>query len=306
MIISRSMKVIHPTAITDALLVSSTAPENDYAAWNGATAYTAGQRVIRTATHRIYERLVNGTTATAPENDTTNWLDIGPTNRWAMLDDVVGTQTSLVTPLTVVLTPGAVGGIALLELQGRTAQVSMKDAPGGTTVYSVSVDLDDTVVESLYDWFFNPYVQRTDLILADLPAHFEACELTVSVTSTVSSTVQCGVCKVGRVVEIGATRHGAMAGITDYSKKEVDAWGRYSIVKRGFSKRANLPVVIDKADLSRVFRELSGLRATPCIWIATEAEGYSPLLIYGFFKDFSIDVAYPTHHLCSFDLEGLI
>lgn len=304
--ISATNRVIKPISITDAALLSSTAAENDYAAWNAVTAYTAGQRVIRVATHRIYERLISGTTATAPENDLTNWLDIGPTNRWAMLDDVVGTQTALVTPLTVVLQPGRLSGVALMELEGRTASVSMKHTPGGTTVYSATIELDDTVVESFYDWFFEPYVQRTDVVFTGLPDQFYDGELTVQITSTPGSTVKCGVCKVGEAIELGYTLSGATVGITDYSKKEADAWGRYSIAQRAWSKRATLQVMVEKRAFARVFRALAALRATPCVWIATDEADYSPMLIYGFFKDFSIDISYPTFELCSIDIEGLI
>jgi len=299
-------KVIKPTIISDAMLTSSTAPENDYAEWNAATAYTAGNLVIRTATHRIYERLIGGTTATAPESDVTNWLDVGPTNRWAMLDDVVGTQTSIVTPLTVVLRPGRISGIALMELEGRNASVVMKDAPGGTVVYSENINLDDTEIDSFYDWFFEPYKQKTDVILTALPDQFYDGELTVEITSTGGSTVKCGVCKVGEVIEIGDTLSGATVGITDYSKKEADDWGRYSIVRRSWSKRATIQVMLESRFFARVFKALAALRATPCVWITTDDAYYSPLLIYGFFKNFAIDIPYPNFELCSIDIEGLI
>ena len=54
------MKVIKPVAVTDAVLISSTAPETDYSAWAAGTAYSVGNLVIRTSTHRIYERLIAG------------------------------------------------------------------------------------------------------------------------------------------------------------------------------------------------------------------------------------------------------
>lgn len=71
------MKVIKPTPITAAMLISTNAAET-YAAWNGATAYVVGNIVLLTSTQRLYERLVAGTTATSPELDPTNWLDIAP------------------------------------------------------------------------------------------------------------------------------------------------------------------------------------------------------------------------------------
>ena len=110
------MKVIKPITITSGMLLSSSVPETDYAAWSAATAYALGAKVIRTSMHRIYQRLVSGTTATAPESDPVNWLDIGPTNRWAMFDGEISTSTTKATSLAVTLAPGRASGLALIGL----------------------------------------------------------------------------------------------------------------------------------------------------------------------------------------------
>ena len=302
------MKLIKPTVLTDAMLVSSTAPETDYTAWNAATAYVVGNKCILVSTHRIYECLVNNTNFSPDVNLTgltPKWLDIAPTNRWAMFDNVVGTATSIASPLTTVLTPGLVSGVYLGELVGASAVVSMKSAVAGDTVYSETISLDGTIITSFYDWFFQPYIQLTDFVLTDLPFHYAAPELTITITST-SGNVECGVCKFGESITIGGTEYGATAGIVDYSVKTQDAFGNYTIVERSFSKRATFKVSTDLTDFNRIFRTLSSLRATPVIWIGTEVAHYEPLLVYGFFRDFSIDVAYPTMNYCSLDIEGLI
>jgi hypothetical protein len=302
------MKLIKPTAITTAMLDSSTAPETDYTAWSSVTAYSVGNRCILTSTHRIYECLIANTNASPDVNLiglTPKWLDIAPTNRWAMFDNVVGTVTTLASPLTVVLNPGAVSGLALLGLVGRVATATLKNAPGGAVVYTKAVDLDGTIITSFYDWFFEPFVQLTDVVFTDIPLHYVAPELTVSLTAT-SGNVVCGVCKVGEAITIGGTEYGATAGIVDYSVKQRDAFGNYSVVERSFSKRNTFKVETDLLDFNRIFKALTSVRAIPCIWIGTEEPFYEPLLTYGFFKDFSIDVAYPTMNLCSLEIEGLI
>lgn len=301
----KSMKVIKPLVLTDAMLVSSTAPETDHPEWSAVTAYTVGVKCIRASTHRIYERRVAGTTATAPELDPENWLDVGPTNRHAMFDAVVGTSTAVASPLTVVLRPGSVSGLALMELAGAELTVAMTAAPGGTTVYERTISLDGTIIESVYDWFYTEYEQRTDVVLTDLPFHFPGCELTISITAPAGG-VACGVCKFGEVIEIGATRYGAGVEIMDFSRKEQDAFGRYAVVERAYSKRVSLSVLTEKGDFNRIFRRIAALRATPCIYIATEDGGYQPLIAYGFYKGFSIVVEYPAYHDCSLTVESLI
>ena len=297
-----TMSIISPNAILDAQLASSTVPETDFPAWSAAASYTVGNKVIRA--HRIYQCLIAGVDATAPESAPTRWADIGPTNRWAMFDNAVGTRTTATGALTVVLRPGAVGGLALLELDGLQATVTMKDAPGGATIYSKTVELDGTLIDSFYDWFYAEREQLTDFVLTDLPVHFASNELTVSITGT--GVVSCGVCHMGPVMPIGTTQKGASVGIVDYSRKAVDAFGNYSITKRAFSKRSDLQLVTDAGQFNRIFRTLAGLRSTPCIYIATGSPGHEPLIVYGFYKDFSIDVAYSQHHLCNLSIEGLI
>jgi hypothetical protein len=304
------MKVIKPVSITDAMLASSTVaePAAGETLWSAATAYVAGNQAIRTTTHRVYECLVDHTNAVPEDNTagtTPKWLDIGPTDRWAMFDNVVGTVTSGASPLAVVLQPGGISGIALLELVGREATVTVKDAPGGAVVYDRTIDLDGTIVESFYAWFFAPFEQRTDVVLADLPGQFTQCELTIAITAT-SGDASCGVCKPGNVIDIGRTQAGARVGIIDFSRKDRDAFGKTIVVERAFSKRASFDVVTDKAGFNRIFRALASLRATPAIYIGTEGPGYEPLLVYGFFRDFSIDVAYLSHHLCSLEVEGIV
>ena len=48
---------------------------------------------------------------------------------------------------------------------------------------------------------------------------------------------------------------------------------------------------------------LAGIRATPAIW---QGDGdYAALWIYGFYKDFSLTIAYPTISNLSLEIEGL-
>ena len=296
------MKVIKPVAVTDAVLISSTAPETDYSAWAAGTAYSVGNRVIRTSTHRIYERLIAGTTATAPELDAVNWIDIAPTNRWAMFDSEVSTQTALASPLTVVIKPGFVNGIALFGLVGDSLTVTVRDSLAGSVVYSRTLALDGTILADWYQYFFEPYVQRADVVLTDLPPYGDA---HITLTLTGSGTVKCGIVALGTVYTLGDTQQGASVSIVDYSRKETDAFGVTSFVQRAYSKRMSVNLLLANAQLNKTQRVLADLRASPAAWVGTDAPGYEPLTVYGFYKDFSIDIAYPQLSYCSLEIEGL-
>lgn len=299
------MKIIKPTVITDAMLVSSSVAEPDVGeeAWLATKAYVVGNVVIRATTHRKYERKVAGTTSTLPESDADNWFDIGPTNRWAMFDRKVGTTTTSAGPLTVVLRVGGVSGLGALELAGRSLTATLRDSPGGAVVYTKTIVLDGTVIESVYDWFFADFEQLTDAVMIDLPQHFTNGELTIELTGT--SGVEIGVLQAGRVIEVGMTKKGASVGITDFSKKERDIFGNFDILERTWSKNSSMQVLTDARDFNKIYRRLASIRAVPCIYIGTDRVGFEPMITYGFYKDFGITVDYEHSHLLNIEIEGL-
>jgi hypothetical protein len=297
------MRFIKPTAIADAQFVSSTAPETDFAAWNAATAYTVGDSVIRTTTHRIYERLIGGTTATAPESDSVNWLDVGPTNRWAMFDKAIGTVTSIATPLTVVITPGIIDSLTLLDIGGSSVDVSMKDEPGGATVFSHSYPLPDrATVLNWFDYFFTDIVPQSTLTLTSLPP-YSTCQLTVTVNAT--TTARCGTLVVGRLFQIGKTLANPTVSIIDYSRKETDAFGVTDVVERTYAKRIEARFWFDSGAVDYVSRALAGIRATPVMWLADDADIVESLVAFGFYKDWGINIQYSNFSEASITIEGL-
>lgn len=302
------MKVIKPHAITEQMLLSSSIQENDYPAWASGTTYALGARVMRTEVHRVFERLVAGSGIVAPEVDKSSppvWMDIGPTNKWAPFDDVVGTLATGPSPLKYVLSVGFTDSLALFELSGRHVDLVMKDGTGGTVVYQKRIDLEVTDIETIFDWFFTELDLRSDIVITDLPGQYASAELSISVIAT-SGEASVGVIKPGLISDLGETQYGAKVGIDDYSRKERDAFGNTVITKRAYSKRGSFTMMTTLGAFNRIYRTLAALRATPCVYIGTEDAGYEPLLIYGFFTTFNIDITYPNYHLCSLDIEGLI
>lgn len=61
--------------------------------------------------------------------------------------------------------------------------------------------------------------------------------------------------------------------------------------------------VMPTSAIDDVARNLAALRASPVLWIGSES--FESLTVYGFYKEFSIDLAYPTVSYCSLTIEGL-
>jgi hypothetical protein len=293
------MKIITPVTITDGMLVSSSLPETDHAAWNPSTSYAVADRVVLASTHSIYQRTVAGVSATPPSLDSANWARVGPTNRWAMFDRATGTLSSGTGSITATIAPGMVRGVALLDVTGNSVTVTVTN--GASTVYTKTVNLNTGYgVTSWYDYFFGDIVRKSTVVLSDIPP-YSACQITVTVDG--SGPVSVGTFVAGSLFELGKSRHGTSLGIIDYSVKSTDAYGATTVTQRAFAKRMTVPVVVNAYDVDEVARRLALIRATPVVWIGSET--YDQSVIYGFYKDWSVDVAYPTFSHCSLTIEGL-
>lgn len=297
------MKVIKPKAFDIADLVSSTAVET-YAAWSAGTTYAKDD--YADYENHIYQSLVNSNTGNQPDISPTQWVLIGPDNTHAMFDEQVSTQTVSTTPLEVVVDIGYCNSAAFLNLVGDTLEVEITDGASGPTVYTQTIDLESTIIYDWYMYFFEPFTYLDQVILTDLPPYNNG-RLTMTLSGPSGSDVKIGELIYGTYYILGSTEHGATAGIIDYSRKETDEFGNTTFVRRAFSKRMTARFMMDNYALTKAQKILSDIRATPAIFIAAEDEvTYAPLTVYGFYRDFSIDVAYPTKSYCSIEIEGLI
>lgn len=294
------MKVIKPVTFDAAThLVSSTAVEA-YSAWAAGTIY-AKDAFVDFGTH-IYQSLVNSNTGNQPDISPTQWVLIGPDNTHSMFDDQTSTATTSTSPLTIVLDTGLCNSLGLLGLVGSQVVVTVRDDTGGNVVYTRTISLDGTFIFDWYQYFFEPYVQIGEIVLTDLPPYLTA-ELTVSLTGT--GTIQIGTLTWGTQYDLGDAEYGAALGIIDYSKKETDEFGVTTFVRRDFSKRLTARLLLQNTQINRVQRVLADLRAQPAIWVTSDVDDLAPLTVYGFFRDFNIEVSYPTTSYCSLEIEGL-
>lgn len=301
------MIIIRPTAVTGAVLTSTTVPENDYPEWLATTAYALGSRVIRSAKHLIFERVLAGTTATAPESDAVNWLAAGSTNRWAMFDGQVGTATTAES-ITVVLAPGRVNSLALLQVDASTVSITL--VANGQTVYQASLDLDSgNAVGDWYQYFYEPIYQQDAVVITDLldaalmnvPAY---CDGVLTVTlSRPGGTVSCGMLVVGIYAKLGEMEYDASVSIRDYSRKEVDTFGNYKLQPLEFSKRMSGVVRVKAPAVDNVTRILSQYRATNLVWIG--ATQYSCLIVYGFISDWKMTIKNAVESTFTAEIEGM-
>ncbi|MDE2389964.1 MAG: hypothetical protein KGN35_12960 [Betaproteobacteria bacterium] len=280
-----TLNVIVPAAITDSMFTSSTAPETDYLAWNSGTTYAAGDRVIVVATHKIYESAQGGNLNKAPF-DVVNrvgtppwWFEVGPTNKWAMFDGLIGTKTTIATPLTVVLRPGFINAIYLAGLSAENINVSIKDAPGGTVVYSYSASLENSLPPDYFEHFFMPFSQQSDIALRNIPPYYNA-EVTITLSS-VSGNVSCGLLTMGDMRPIGMTEWGGEAQPKTYSRLSEDIFGSPKIIQRPSGKNMRLTAEVALVDADFVEETVRKLQDVPAAWIGVDLMNFAGLRVFG-------------------------
>lgn len=307
------LSVMVPVAITDAMFISSTAAEADYAAYNPATTYAASTtaapvRVISTTTHRIYESLVAGNINHDPTDinnrvgTTPWWLDYGPTNKWAMLDDQVSSPTTLASPLTFVIRPGFFNGFALLAVDADNLVVTIKDAPGGNTIYSYSGALEGSAPPDYYEHFFAPFKPLHDFIASGID-QYNAAEITVTLTSTVP--INLGMFQVGDLRPLGTTQHGAKAKPKTFSYIKINDYGENEIVRRKKGKDMEATAWLDVSESNYVLETINDLLDVPCLWVGTDLPEFSGLRVFGLG---SAELSYDQPETCmlTLNVKGLI
>lgn len=294
------MDIIRPVTITDARLTASNIPEPDVgepAAYNPATTYAVGDRCHLTATHRIYESTGDGNTGNDPAVKTDKWLDIGPTNRWALFDRSIESQSRHADEIVLTITPNAyTDAVALLNLSATSVRVQVADSD-----YDRTIELTRRSVLDWYDYFYAPFELRTDVLFRDLPLRMGNV-ITITITAG-SGDAACGALVLGHSKIIGDALMGTSVGITDYSRKAKDEWGNTTIVQRSYNKRMRVPLLLQSNFVDEFQRLMAQYRATPLVWIVSDR--YDSTLVYGFYRDFDVVISYPTHAECSLEIEGL-
>ena len=297
------MKVLIPTTFTPAMLIASNTVEA-YPTWAAGTTYAKDARVDYGID--IYQSLVNSNTGNQPDTSPLSWLLVGPDNKHAMFDNEIGTVTTSPAPLSVTVATGVIEAVYLGNVTAARATVTVQNGAGGPVVYQSTQSLAGDEVADWYQYFFfDPLTQRTQAFFQGIPLVLNS-HLTIELEG--SGSVSIGTVSFDRLRTLGTVAMGAQAGIRDYSRKETDEFGVTTFVQRAFSKRLSAQFAVDRTQLNRVQRQLYGLRATPVVWLgADDAPEYEEALtIFGFYRDFTTAIDYPTYSLCNIEIEGLI
>ena len=324
--------------------------------WSDVTTYAVDDEIKVSAssppssvTH-TYRSLVAGNLNNDPASSPDKWLDLGPDNLYAMLDDRGGTYSvsdETDVPLWSDATTYAKYALVLVQdgdhydLYQSRQNSNLNHAPAssaswwlpiGTAAYPSSGqlvlefytlgsdvvvvlgmgDVDAVYVRQAHDASSQDMVTgRQDIVIPigdgdnpDLPSAVHHISV-IMLRSATSANATCGslfACR--RLASIGTAKYGANTGIIDFSKKITDDFGQTYLRQGSYAKRATLDIDVPSSQMNEVYRTLVSVRGQAVVWYEPEGQ-FEPLLIYGFFKEFSIVIAGPSVCKCSLEIEGL-
>lgn len=285
--------VLAPISITDEMMVSITAggielTEDAAPLWNPSATYAEGDRVYLQETHRVYESIKDGNANRYP-GDLANqfnaagvaswWIDAGPTNRYAMFDALISTQTVAPTPLAIVLRPGSFNGIAMFGLDADEIDIVVTDYPGGTVVYSYSASLEGSQPSDYYEYFFDRFKPQTQFIATDLIPYGES-EIRITLTKG-SGDVRVGMIALGDLRPLGEPLRGASVEPIDYSYVSTDTFGNTTVRKRNNATSLAMSAKMDINDANSILDTIKEVLGVPVVVVGSKARGYENLTVFG-------------------------
>ena len=283
---------------------------------------------------RLYQKTSTSTNSYPPDDDIA-WTPLGSSNKWAMFDQIIMMSSYDTTPATstssptmpvpsthssfeVTINTSNANKLCLFNLDATYIAIQFK-----TTMpyenYTLA-NFPDTITEDYYPYEFpikknnwqSKFLGETadrKTIVIDIPeATSSHVKLTIA-TNVIGRVASCGQCCWGYSSFIGHTQYGASAGILSYSRKiRNESYGSMYLKKGSNAKKMNIDVVIENEDYNDVYDIFQALDGIACVFQGnnTDEYNYTPFIIFGFTKEFSMILQYYSQSKCNIEVAGLI
>lgn len=257
--------------------------------------FTGAQSGVHTA------KASNNVGKAAP--DTTYWNPKGYTNRYKMLDEFNNTQTTNPDSILLTLAPGqVVQGVYCGNLEATEVVITMTDPIEGVVFTATESLVVADSGSSFFRWFFNALRRKTYFVSVQMPVYYSA-TVTIEIKNP-GGVAKCGMCVVGRLLDVGLSQVGLGTDIKDYSSTTFNFDGTSKSVLRGYSKRMNIDVDLDNQLIDSVQENLARLRGTSVVWVG--ATMYGSAILFGKYSSFKNIIKGLTYSQMSLQIEGTV
>lgn len=271
-----------------------------------AETYPAGTIFVKSSTHRKYQAVVDTFIDPADGVNTIppQWIDIGPTNKYAAFDGVISNAASYQNEIIYNFKPnGQYNSISGFNITGATeVNITIKSSHGSVVYNNTFTMRDNSQVVDWYSYYFSPIIERTQFTVTDLPAYGGS---TATLSIMGSDSVSVGEVVVGSQINLGVTQYGVSLQGLDFSQKNRDEFGNFEIIRRGTSKLVDYDVKVDRGLVNYVARQLDQLSTVPCVWVGSD-EFNDETTAYGYHKDYLVTIDTPSICSVTISVEGLV
>ncbi|UBB19544.1 hypothetical protein [Comamonas odontotermitis] len=284
------MIVLSPISLTDASFLDGSVPAVDVAA--GEVAWAPGPvakgdlRVDGDAVYKAADAIANSTVR--PGLDGTRWERMRPSNRWAPFDQYIGTgQVGRVGSVSYVIRAPFINGLSIQGIVGTQLNLTITKGVGGPDlVPPVSMRL-RIPGKGWWNYWFGQRTQTTSFRLEKIPLSSQAV-VTITVSGEPNARVSIGFLAFGKWVNFGTgkrnygTKWGGKLSINNYSKRNEEENGEFTLRPWGNSIDLQLGVYIPAADAPFALQELINMKDKPVAIYATDVPGFSWFNTVGF------------------------
>lgn len=285
------MKVVAPIEISTSIISAYNVPASTNPAYVATTTYGVGAKVC--VGQYDYESLVAGNIGNDPVTDGgVKWLNLGPSNKWAMFNKkkgktwLIGTRTTNPNTIDITFAPGrAINSIGLVGVVADKVTVQM--VVDGATVYSKELVMSSKTATNWYEYFYGDFVTRDNLAYTDLPSYAGA-SIRVIVDNT-GEVAEVGMMILGQQSTIGWAIWGTSIGMENYSLSDVDDFGNITQVERGSRDTIDFDCRNYKNQDGNIKRILKPLKDKAAMYIGSEDIGST--IIIGKLENFNLTFA---------------
>lgn len=295
--------------VTDYLSINITEDEVE---WDALELYNRGDEVRDG--HYIYKYAgddeSNTTTRPSVEYDENIeiyplWVNISPTNYYAMLDARTDSQTTLDENIVMTFTLENQNTFSLLNIQSQYVNISIYDNDVGAVTYTKDISTqDEGNVIDFYSYCFSGFEFASSIYVDDFPLT-QSGVLTVTV---VGDAPKVGRLVLGKSYYVGDTQFGGSLGIESYSIRAIDAFGNVTLKQRGSVNIDSFTVQVPTTKVPELRRKAKELDAIPILFIADESDDsiVENLLNFGYWTNFSMVLPNPVKSTLSLAYKGLL
>lgn len=230
--------------------------------------YKAGERVIKTSTHNLYQCLVDTTQdpeVGATEDSTATWIVVGPTNKWAMFDDQNSTTTKSSGSFSVELeSSDYIMAYGVTGSSGLTSVRCQVYDSGSNLIYDDTQSAFDNVgapgdfIYASEDVFYKKKLYQTDIPPTE---NFKA------VFTFNGSDIEIGNLTVGPAIELGPCLSDSKNESLDLSEQVFDDFGNETYTERPIITFATYETISSIESSNITNRFLNVIRRKGCLWI---------------------------------------